>query len=149
MRADGSQLQRLTNSFDLEDCPQWSPDGQGITFTVIYYGSQEIYRMRADGTDQQRLTSATAIGDCPQWAPDGQWIVFEAYHSTARSGIYRIRANGTDLQYLVDNPGSFNMYPQWSPPLHRSWHPWRLLGLCGVMLAISLVPEKLTRWRER
>jgi TolB protein len=147
MRPDGSQQQRLTNDPGYDTNPQWSPDGQWIIFESYGDRKGEIYRMRANGTERQNLTNNPGNDTNPQWSPDGQWIAFELERDGSYR-FYRMRANGTEQQRLTTNPG-YHTNPHWSPPIHRSWHPWRLLGLCGVMLAISLVPEKLTRWRER
>lgn len=64
VRADGSDLQKLT------DCPescvnaQWSPDGAWIVFEYHYYATHGIYRMRPDGSEVQFLAS----GINPQWS---------------------------------------------------------------------------------
>src|SRR5687767_3515904 len=59
MRADGSDMQRLTYDNAEDSTPSWSPNGQRLAFTSNRRGNWEIYTMRTDGSDVQRLTHNT------------------------------------------------------------------------------------------
>jgi Tol biopolymer transport system component len=76
MNADGSDVQRLTNSPADEGYPAWSPDGRTITFDSDRDGDFEIYAMNADGTNVQALTEHPARDVSATWAPDGSHVVF-------------------------------------------------------------------------
>jgi Tol biopolymer transport system component len=68
MRADGSELIRLTNTpYDTDSYPSWSPDGEKIVFISNIDGDNEIYIMNADGSDMIKLTDNTADDGCPCW----------------------------------------------------------------------------------
>lgn len=69
VRADGTDLQRLTNNIGFDGQPVWSPDGQWIAFLSVRDQAFEIYRMRPDGTDVQRLTENNAFEQLPMWSP--------------------------------------------------------------------------------
>ena len=74
VRADGSQLTRLTDS-RFADHPQWSPDGRQIAFD----GDNEIYVANADGSDQRLLFAGGTAGSgpgMPSWSPDGTQLAF-------------------------------------------------------------------------
>jgi Tol biopolymer transport system component len=55
--------------------PQWSPDGQFITYTDQFAGRLHI--MRANGTEQRTITTPTTYGESAgyDFTSDGKWIV--------------------------------------------------------------------------
>jgi dipeptidyl aminopeptidase/acylaminoacyl peptidase len=114
-----------------------TPPSAWILFVSQRNNDIEIYRMRADGSQQQRLTTSSPTNTSPKSSPDGQWIVFVSTRD-GNQEIYQMRADGTEQQRLSTTPGYEGLY-RWSPSLHRSWHPWRLLGICGSLVAVVLV----------
>ena len=78
MNGDGSGKQQLTSAPNLNENPNWSPDGRRIVFDSdrAEAGNLEIYSMRADGTDVRRLTDSPALDALPAYSPDGKQIVF-------------------------------------------------------------------------
>jgi TolB protein len=76
MKADGSDVRRLTTCKGLDDYPAWSPDGGNIAFVSNREGNFEIYQMHADGTKPQNLSRSPAIDTFPCWSPDGRNLVF-------------------------------------------------------------------------
>jgi Tol biopolymer transport system component len=67
MRADGTDVRRLTDSPGLDEGPVWSPDGTQIGFSSDRDGQQEIYVMDADGSNPRRLTDNPARDESPDW----------------------------------------------------------------------------------
>lgn len=60
MRADGSDVRRLTSDAAEDTRPRWSPDGRRIAFQSWRHGGgMEVYVMNAHGTDVRRLTFTT------------------------------------------------------------------------------------------
>ena len=55
MKADGSDLLRVTNDAFSDLYPVASPDGKKIAFQTDRDGHREIYVMNTDGTGQRRL----------------------------------------------------------------------------------------------
>ena len=69
MDADGSDLQKLSNTRDGENCPTWSPNGTRIAFASWRDGDGEIYVMNADGSNLQKLTDNRFEDEFPAWRP--------------------------------------------------------------------------------
>jgi Tol biopolymer transport system component len=67
MRADGTDVRRLTDSPGLDEGPELSPDGTKIAFSSARDGQQEIYVMDADGSNPRRLTDNPARDESPDW----------------------------------------------------------------------------------
>ncbi len=69
MKADGTDLIRLTNHRGDEWFPTWSPDGEKIAFVSSRGGYDDIYTMSADGTGVVRLTDHPELDGSPTWQP--------------------------------------------------------------------------------
>jgi len=69
MRADGSDVRRLTDDPGADTSPTFSPDGRDIAFASDRGGSRGIWRMRADGGRPERM--GTVAGSQLAWSPDG------------------------------------------------------------------------------
>jgi Tol biopolymer transport system component len=126
MKADGSDVRRLTTSGDAEDVgtsreraalwPRWSPDGKRIVFQSgkpdITQG--QVYVMNGDGSGVRRLTSpSTGPNILPAWSPKGSTIAF----ASARDGyprIYVMDARGRDQRPLTAK-GVIGISPAWAP----------------------------------
>jgi Tol biopolymer transport system component len=129
MKADGSNLQKLTDNtiFDVE--PAWSPDGTRIVFySYGYHMPYEVYVMNADGSNLKQITHDPAddsIGeDWPSWSPDGTKIIFESYRDAATEdngttiincNIYVANADGSGGDARLTGHKFFDGEPVWSP----------------------------------
>lgn len=119
MRADGSDVVRLTDAAAADEHPVWSPDGQTIAFTRRSAGSDrnsEIFLMSADGSG---IRSLARRGSYPAWSPDGARIAFSAYGSD-RLDVYVMDADGGNVTNLTATHGDVASYdPSWSPDGRR------------------------------
>jgi hypothetical protein len=66
VRADGSDLTRLTDHPAVDTSPAWTPD-QHLLFRSLRDGRWGIYIMNPDGSDQRQLVSPPSL---PDWQPD-------------------------------------------------------------------------------
>lgn len=101
MRADGSEVQRLTTGLGAT-VQAWSPDGTKLTFGSRKDGNPELYVVSRDGAHVQRLTDFPGPDFYAQWSPDGQQIVF----TSGRDGnqeIYVMQADGSDVRRITHN----------------------------------------------
>ena len=115
MRADGSQVQRLTWWEDASDLsPSWSPDGTRLVFSSKRDGNWEIYGMDRDGRNLVRLTDHPADDTNPAWSPDGSRIAFESTRD-GFTDIYVMAAIGGEATNLTGLAWATDLGPTWSP----------------------------------
>ena len=108
---DGSNVVRLTDEPGFDFFPDWSPDGQRITFTSDRDGKPDIYAMAADGSDVRRITDEPNGAQGSEYSPDGRGILI----TTVASGIPQVAvvdADGGTPVVLTDGP---DFEPTWSP----------------------------------
>ena len=136
-RADGSDLQRLTDNPKYDAEPTISPDGTHIVFGSQRHGDFDIYIMHADGSHLRRLTDRQGYDGGPWFSPDGTKIAWRAwYPETAEEqamwhdwmvhdyiaavplDIWVMDVNGSNKMRLTHN-GATNWAPSWHPDGRR------------------------------
>jgi Tol biopolymer transport system component len=112
IRADGTQLQRLTHDRQADLQPVWSPDGKSIAF-VTDRGPRtdfdrllwEKYRIALYHLDDGRIEVLPGMdeGDnlSPQWSPDGKSIGFVS-DRTGVNNIFLYELGDGELYQLTD-----------------------------------------------
>jgi Tol biopolymer transport system component len=124
VRVDGSDLQRLTFTDQVNFNPRWSPDGTQIVFAGYPIDDPDampqsfIYVLNLVDRTVTNLTEWSASSGGPAWSPDGEWIAFSAEMSGV-FGIYIMRPDGGDVRLVTDEPaqdGYGGPYaPVWRP----------------------------------
>jgi TolB protein len=132
MNVDDRLPQNLTNSpADIDDDPDWSPDGQRIVFTSHKVNDDqtnsvtaEIYVMNADGSGPRvRLTDNDEEERGPAWSPDGTRIVFMCRKGpvnpqglkTFRICVMNADGSGQTEQLTFHPMPVSDLTPSWSP----------------------------------
>jgi Tol biopolymer transport system component len=115
MKADGSDVRRITTSPRTDLGADWSPDGQWLVFASYAEGSDlgEITRIRADGTDRRTL----ARGKDARWprvSSDGKKIAFTQEDEKGVNGVYVMNADGSNLEAFPTALAQA-WEPAWSP----------------------------------
>jgi TolB protein len=85
--ADGSGVERLTDTPGYDAEATISPQGDRIVFTSMRDGDLDIYTMNLDGSDVRRLTHELGYDGGPYFSPDGTKIIYRAYHPTTPEEI--------------------------------------------------------------
>jgi hypothetical protein len=85
INADGTNLQRVTNTSIGEAYPTWSPNGAEIVFVDTLNGGLSVIRSSAP-----RILTTNPLDYYPTWSPDGSLIAFarnnEIYTMSAANG---------------------------------------------------------------
>ncbi len=110
---DVCQPEQLTDNYDDDFFPRWSPDGSKIVFASRRDGERDIYVMDADGSNVTRLTTAIGNDSTPMWALDGQAIIF-SHRPVDNWDLYIMNADGSDVRRLTDTPGQ-DRFGDWKP----------------------------------
>jgi TolB protein len=101
VNADGSGVQRLSQSGGIDTEPRYAADGS-IYFTSDRGGSPQIYRMSGSGGDAQRVTFEGSYNVSPRPAPDGKSLAF----ITRREGRFQLAVMdlaSRQVQVLTDS----------------------------------------------
>jgi Tol biopolymer transport system component len=113
--ADGSDLERLTDTPGYDAEATVSPDGSQIVFTSARDGDLELYSMRPDGSELRRLTHEKGYDGGAFYSLDGTQIVYRAHHpkdATELARYEKLLADGliepSTLEVFVMNADGSN-----------------------------------------
>jgi Tol biopolymer transport system component len=118
MRADGSEVKRLTDVRGYDGGPFFSADGKKICWRRFNEEETlaEIWTMNWDGTDQKPLTKLGAMSWAPYFHPSGDYIIFTTNkHGFDNFELYMAAANGQGEPVRVTNTAGFDGLPVFSP----------------------------------
>ena len=132
-------------STELEEGPQYSPDGKRIAFQSTRTGNYEIWRCDADGTNLVQLTHFRGpLTGTPRWSPDGRELVFDS-RPAGHSHIFVINAEGGQPREVTSGD-SENGVADWSADgqsiyfgSSRSgmWEIWKVSAQGGTPVQIT------------
>ena len=111
MRADGTNVRRLTDNTVMDTAPDWSPDGRKLAFMRGGAGGwDDVYTLTLSTRGVTRLTHVDGFDENPVWSPDGTQIAFDS----GRAGpaqIYTMNADGSGQTVRTDIGENTN--PDW------------------------------------
>ena len=110
MKADGSNMQQITNLQANLFYPAWSPDSKHIVFDSDKQGAMGIYVVERSGANLQNL-SQNQPDSSASWSPDGKKLVFMSSDGGTQ-GLSVMDADGSNRQVLQQGNITF---PAWSP----------------------------------
>ena len=144
MRADGSDIHRISNGSGKTTCGWFIPGTNRLFFGSSHMHDStcppkpdpskgyvwaldkfDIFTVNRDGTDLRRLTNYNTYTAEGNLSPDGKKIVFTSLKG-GDLDIYTMNIDGTDVKQLTDAPG-YDGGPWWSPDgtkiVYRAHHP--------------------------
>lgn len=114
LRADGDELQQLTNNDAWDAHPDLYRDERIVFSSDRVDDRRQLWTMGVDGSAPERLTTSDADDVDPDWSPDGEHIVFERRRDDD-SALYVINADGSDERRLSGQGATSDITPDWSP----------------------------------
>ncbi len=118
MKADGTQVKRLTTSPGYDGGPFFSADGKKITWRRFNAdGSKaEIYTMNTDGTEQKQITQLGSMSWAPFYHPSGQYIIFgSSILGYANFELFIVDVEGKQKPVRVTMTDGFDGLASFSP----------------------------------
>ncbi len=119
VNADGTNQQQVTEGYDINGTPAWSPDGKSILIQTDIDKVTTIVRLTI-GPDNKMADSAQLTADIKAdsvlatWSPDGSMIAFQSKQDGPLSQIYVMNTDGSNKRRVSDGNG-FAGQPAWSP----------------------------------
>jgi len=102
VNTDGTGLTQLTDNQESNHSPDWSPNGNLISFVSERDGNPEIYVMNINGSNQVRLTNSELQDYSQVWSPDSTQIAFTSYRD-GNGEVYIVKADGSSQYRITDN----------------------------------------------
>ncbi len=118
MRADGSDVRRLTDTPGYDGGPFYSHDGRKIVWRRFTAdgGSAEVYTANADGSGARAVTRLGAMSWAPFFHPSGDYIIFATSVLGFRNfELYMVDAAGMREPVRVTYSEGFDGLPVFSP----------------------------------
>lgn len=100
MNADGTDVQRLTETPFSESTPAWSPDGTRLVYAANPNDQWDVYILTLATGETRQLTNSPIPDRRPSWSPDGAFIAFGT-DSAQDGNVYRIAAEGGAAEALT------------------------------------------------
>ncbi len=118
MRADGSDLRRLTDAPGYDGGPFYSHDGRRIVWRRFAPdgATAEIYTMSADGSGAAAITRLGAMSWAPFFHPSGDYVIFATnLQGFQNFELYMVDSEGRGEAVRVTLSGGFDGLPTFSP----------------------------------
>ena len=125
MRADGSEVRRLTDAPGYDGGPFYSHDGSKIVWRRFAPDghSAEVFTANPDGSDAKAITGLGAMSWAPFFHPSGDYVIFAtSVHGFNNFELYIVDTEGKREPVRVTDSEGFDGLPVFAPDGDRlSW----------------------------
>lgn len=139
MKADGSDVKRLTQHIGYDGGPFFSNDGKKITWRRFDASgaTAEIYVMNRDGSDQKQVTSLNAMSWAPFFHPSGKYLIFtSSITGFSNFELFIVDVEGKKKPVRVTYEDDFDGLPTFSPDGSKiSWTHRNQKGESQIFIA--------------
>ncbi|UOF01971.1 M28 family peptidase [Bdellovibrio reynosensis] len=139
MKADGSQVKRLTTSKGYDGGPFFSADGKKITWRRFSANGStaEIFTMNVDGTDQKQITQMKSMSWAPFFHPSGDYIIFgSSVLGYSNFELFIVDSHGKQPPVRVSFDNGFDGLPVFTPDGNKlSWTHRNEKGESQILIA--------------
>ncbi len=114
MKADGTEVRRLTTTRGYDGGPFFNADGTKICWRRFNESGvlAEIMTMNVDGSDQRQITRIGAMSWAPTFHPSGEYLIFATNkHGFANFELYIVDAEGRGEPVRVTWTDGFDGLP--------------------------------------
>ena len=118
MRADGTDVRKITDVFGYDGGPFFSPDGERICWRRFSEdgATAEVFSANLDGSDAKALTRLGAMSWAPYFHPSGDYLIFATnLQGFANFELYLVDAAGTHEPVRVTTTDGFDGLPVFTP----------------------------------
>ncbi len=118
MKADGSDVRRLTDTPGYDGGPFFSADGEQIVWRRFAQDghSAEVFIANRDGTGVRQITDLGAMSWAPYFHPSGDYVIFAtSVHGFANFELYLVDSAGEKEPVRVTSHERFDSLPVFSP----------------------------------
>ena len=118
MKADGTEVRRLTTTLGYDGGPFFSADGKRICWRRFSEDGAraEVFTMNLDGTDQRPLTRIGAMSWAPYFHPTGEYLIFTTNrHGFDNFELYIVDHLGRGEPIRVTDSPGFDGLPTFTP----------------------------------
>jgi Tol biopolymer transport system component len=118
MRADGTQVKRLTTDLGYDGGPFFSPDGKRLVYRHFTTDGMtaEVHTMNIDGSDNKEITHLHAMSWAPFYHPSGEYFIFTTnIQGFQNFELYIVDVEGRREPVRVTNLPGFDGLPVFTP----------------------------------
>lgn len=121
VRADGTDLKKITGDDRNDFEPAWSKDGKKIFFcgVTVDRKNAQIFSVNRDGTDLKQVTNEVEYSSSPVVSRDGKTIVFNTQSGENKHQIAVMNVDGSNRKALTNDPTVHFYNPQLSAKVKR------------------------------